>query len=83
MTKYYEGLGGFKFYTWHDSVYLPGRYFECILYLQGLSEISLGINIGLRGPNVSIHLPFMFFRIGWMRVSCSRDWLAKNKREAA
>ena len=39
----------FIFYFWHTSWY----------------HISLGFHIDLSMPNVEIHLPFCFFRIGW------------------
>ena len=30
--------------------------------------MSLGINIDLRSPNICIHVPFGFFRVGWTGV---------------
>jgi hypothetical protein len=42
-----------------------GKRFVCYYYFIHWSVISLGISISLNGPNVEIHLPFGFIRIGF------------------
>jgi len=44
------------------------RRFEAIFFFVHFTEISLGINIDLRSPNVCLHVPFGFFRVGWSGV---------------
>jgi len=34
-------------------------------WFVGWWDISLGIHISLECPNIEIHLPFGFFRVGW------------------
>lgn len=42
------------------------RYFVAYYYFIQFDYISLGIHFYLSGPNIEIHLPFGFIRIGWM-----------------
>ena len=37
---------------------------KCGFFFTGWTEISLGINLGLDGPNAELHVPFGFFRVG-------------------
>lgn len=41
------------------------RKFVCYFYFVGWLDLSLGISVGLAQPNLEIHLPFGFIRIGW------------------
>jgi hypothetical protein len=41
------------------------RKFVCYLHSSGLDNISLGIHVNWLLPNIEIHLPFCFIRIGW------------------
>jgi hypothetical protein len=34
-------------------------------YFVGWDDINLGIHISLTMPNIEIHLPFGFIRLGW------------------
>jgi hypothetical protein len=44
----------------------PGtRKFQCVFYFISKKELSLGVNVGLDGPNLQIFVPFGFFSIGW------------------
>lgn len=43
------------------------RSFVAYVIWQGWSEISLGVHVSLIDPNIEIHLPFLFARIGWQR----------------
>lgn len=43
--------------------------FVCYYYFVGWDCLSLGISLSWSAPNIEIHLPFGFVRIGWsMRV---------------
>ena len=41
------------------------RKLVCYFFFVDWSCISLGLHIGLKQPNIEIHLPFGFMRIGW------------------
>lgn len=41
------------------------RKFVCFLHCVGLDNISLGIHVNWLCPNLELHLPFCFIRIGW------------------
>ncbi len=48
---------------------------------SGTSHISLGFHIDWYQPNIEIHLPFGFFRIGWstLEVPYTQEELASFK----
>ena len=37
----------------------------CIFWFSGWDSISLGLHLCLSAPNIEIHIPFGFIRIGW------------------
>lgn len=41
------------------------RVFVAYWFFVGWWSLSLGASIDIRGPNLEIHLPFGFLRIGW------------------
>jgi hypothetical protein len=41
-----------------------GRYACCYVWHAGWSHISLGLHVCLAGPNIEIHIPFGFIRVG-------------------
>ncbi len=43
------------------------RAFVAYAVWQGWCELSLGFHVCLVDPNVEIHLPFFFARLGWQR----------------
>ena len=43
---------------------LKDKKFVCIWFFVNWRQISLGINIDLGKPNIEIHLPFGFIKIG-------------------
>lgn len=49
------------------------RMFVCYFHWVDLFQISLGITIDFRSPNLEIHLPFCFFRIGWIGTWADTD----------
>ncbi|TCD15154.1 hypothetical protein [Oricola cellulosilytica] len=46
--------------------------FQCYFWFVGWWAISFGFHASLRDPNVEIHLPFGFVRIGWVGASARR-----------
>lgn len=44
------------------------RRFVCYLHWIGLDNISLGVSINWHVPNLELHLPFCFVRVGWQCV---------------
>ena len=47
------------------------RKFICFIHFIGLDNISLGLSINWHCPNLEIHLPFCFIKIGWQ---CTYTW---------
>ena len=47
---------------------LEDRQFVCHYHQVGWEQISLGITIDFRSPNIELHLPFGFLKIGWMGI---------------
>ena len=43
------------------------RRFICYFYCNGLAHFSLGFHICFEQPNIEIHVPLGFFRIGWTK----------------
>jgi hypothetical protein len=43
------------------------RSFVAYVVWQGWCEISLGLHVCLVDPNIEVHLPFFFVRLGWQR----------------
>jgi len=41
------------------------RRFVCYFFFVGWDCISFGLHVSFSRPNIEIHLPFGFFRIGW------------------
>ena len=44
------------------------KHFACYFYFVDWDCISLGGHICLSMPNIEIHLPFGFIRIGWVYI---------------
>ena len=54
------------------------KQFIAYYYINGFDNLSLGFHISLSMPNIEIHVPFGFIRIGWenkMQHSTSADRL--------
>lgn len=45
------------------------RYFCAFFMYVGWCDWQLGFHVCLRGPNVEIHVPMGFFKLGWARVN--------------
>lgn len=41
------------------------KLFVCYIWFTGWNHISLGLHLYWSLPNIEIHLPFCFLRIGW------------------
>jgi hypothetical protein len=41
------------------------RKFVFYFYFVGWSAISLGLSVCFRQPNIELHIPFGFIRVGW------------------
>lgn len=39
--------------------------FICFFHYLGLWSWQLGLNVYARAPNLELHVPFGFFKIGW------------------
>ena len=56
----------------------------CYFWHTGWDHISLGLHICLGGPNIEIHLPFGFIRVGRQtNVQARRDVAAMSPSEPA
>lgn len=44
------------------------RQFVCFYTFLGLNHINLGISFDLTSPNIEVHIPFGFLRIGWQGI---------------
>ena len=42
--------------------------FKILFHFVSWFDISLGVSINIIKPNIEIHLPFGFFKIGWHDV---------------
>lgn len=52
------------------------RKFVAYFWFVGWDCLSLGFHICVTGPHIEIHVPFGFFRIGW--VNCYHDVCSIN-----
>lgn len=43
-----------------------GRRFVCYFHVTGLWHWSIGIHLHLPSPNLELHVPFGFLRVGWV-----------------
>lgn len=48
---------------------IKAREFIIHFHFVGWSDISLGVSISLTMPNIEIHLPFCWLRIGWQGIT--------------
>ncbi len=42
-----------------------GPKYLCYFYFITWQHVSLGLHVHLGAPNIEIHLPFGFIRVGW------------------
>jgi len=49
-----------------NDTYDGRRHFSAYFHFTGWSQISIGAHIDVSMPNVEIHLPFGFLRVGWV-----------------
>ncbi len=43
---------------------ITDRKFVCYFHFYSFSTFSLGVSLDVKQPNIEIHVPFGFFRIG-------------------
>lgn len=48
--------------------------FAAYYYFVGWDCLSLGFHVCTSAPNIEIHLPFGFIRIGWVRMNSERSF---------
>lgn len=46
------------------------RQFIAYFHFVSWGHISFGFHVCLHSPNVELHIPFGFFRIGWVNGRC-------------
>jgi hypothetical protein len=51
------------------------RHFVAYFHVTAFSHVSLGVHLSLLSPNIEIHLPFGFIRIGCIECCCAPDQL--------
>lgn len=54
------------------------RCFVAGIFYKGWWEISFGINIDFKSPNIEIHLPVIYILLGWRAV-----WIYENPQNNA
>jgi len=42
------------------------RWFVAYFHITGFYPINLGINVDFQSPNIELHIPFGFMKIGWV-----------------
>ena len=55
-------------YELNPEDYKKGRYFVAYYWFVGWwTPINIGFHLDFHSPNIEIHLPFGFIRIGWAK----------------
>lgn len=57
---------------------MNNRRFCCYFFFVGWDCISIGLHVCISKPNIEIHLPFGFIRIGWCDIF-GGSWEEKSK----
>jgi len=73
-AEHYDGKNFYCDGCWEDQT--NKKQFVCYFHCIGI-DFSLGISICFGEPNIEIHLPFGFFRIGWVS-NTSQDKLKRR-----
>lgn len=55
------------------------KQFIYYIHFVGFNEISLGFHVDIASPNIEIHLPFCFIKIGWQGV-LSEEYFGEFKK---
>lgn len=56
------------------------KMFVAYYYFNGLDNLNLGFHVSLSQPNIEIHIPFGFFRIGWVNKIPMNQEKVRKKR---
>ncbi len=74
------------YYTERYLFGIRERFFVCFFHFVGWSCLSIGVHVDTASPNVEVHVPFGFFRIGWMgvhrprkRPTFGRSWKDRDR----
>lgn len=54
------------------------RHFVCYIHFIGVDNISLGVTVNWHCPNIELHLPFCFIKVGWAAVYRWKDGVYKT-----
>lgn len=60
-------------WLWGRGIGYEGRKWVCYFWRSGWTHISLGLHLDWGAPNIEIHVPFGFIRIG-----VRTEWRANN-----
>lgn len=55
------------FLRWETMAPPPLRRFVCYFYRVSWAHVNLGFHLDFKSPNVELHVPFGFFRLGWVK----------------
>lgn len=44
------------------------RQFVCYFHFVGWSCVSIGFHVDTASPNIEVHMPFGFIRVGWQGI---------------
>ena len=54
---------------------MTNRKFVCYFHFTGFYDLSLGVHVSISQPNIELHIPFGFFRLGWKKgVECLKPF---------
>lgn len=53
---------------------MSNKRFLCYFWFTGWDHFSLGLHICWSNPNIELHVPFGFFRIGWCVCAQRPNW---------
>lgn len=65
-----------RYHLWPEEFGWRGKVYEAILWRTRWTHLSFGFSIALEVPNVEIHLPFCFLRIG--RQTSQSRWVRQD-----
>ena len=63
---YYTIREPFRPFGWENNHMDGKRHFNCFFWFTG-PYIQLGFHVDPTSPNIEIHVPFGFFKMGWTK----------------
>lgn len=61
---------------------MTDRQFVCYFHFVGWSCFSFGAHVDFASPNIELHIPFGFFRVGWQGIYKWRNYPTFGKDRA-